>query len=548
MNDEDRMMSGADAALDSSIVRVEGGALAGAFSADGKVHMFKGVPYARPPVGALRWRPPQKPEPWAGTPSATAFGPRSIQHDRPVNAISYFGPERESEDCLYLNVWTPTIDRNAKRPLMVWFHGGGFSHGSGALPYFDGEALARRGVVLVTVNYRLGGLGFMAHPELTRESETGSSGNWGLLDQIAALQWLGDNAEAFGGDPHCVTIFGQSVGSSVGNYMMASKPARGLFHRVIGQSGGAFEAVGRPGGGSLMPLAAAEEVGLYVMRSFGRRSLEDLRQMPAREIQLNWPKDPACRPWASVDGFVLTESPYDIFAEGRQYDVPLLTGANSDEGSARAPAKSAADWKAALQRDYGADGALLYDMYGGDTDVDRMSRHLSGHVTFNWLNWAWARLQAETGRSKVFFYRFEHAPPLPADRTFHENEASQLGAFHTAEIPYVFDNLDQRPWPWREADRELAKIMSSYWVNFAARGDPNGASLPLWPTFDPQMPSVLRIDGDISAGPVPEAKEFALWDVCMQHLRGTRASLRGAIGRASSAPVVPSDARPKAGL
>ncbi|HWG04797.1 MAG TPA: carboxylesterase family protein [Beijerinckiaceae bacterium] len=511
-----------DSSLRGVAVRVASGDLAGTRSTDGEIAIFKGVPYARPPVGALRWRPPQPPEPWSGTRPADAFGPRCIQQDRPSNAISYFGLEKESEDCLYLNIWTATIERSARLPVMVWFHGGAFSMGSGALPYFDGEALARRGVVLVTVNYRLGGLGFLAHPELTRESATGSSGNWGLLDQIAALRWVRDNIASFGGDPNCVTIFGQSAGSSTGNYMMASAPARGLFHRVIGQSGGAVEAPGRPGGGSLMPLATAENVGLKVAQSFGRKSIAELRELPARDIQLAWPKDADCRPWPSIDGLVLSESPYDAFADGRQYDVPLLTGANAHEGSARPPAKNAQDWKAVLRRDYGDDAEALFQMYGGGDDVDTMSRRSSGHVTFNAMNWTWARQQVATGKSKVFFYHFGRIPPLPPDCTFFENEASRLGAFHTAEIPYVFDTLDKRPWPWREIDRALARMLSSYWVNFATHGDPNGTGVPLWPTFDPDGPTVLLVENAITAGVLPERKELDLWNVCLQHLRERR--------------------------
>ncbi len=199
-------------------VCTESGSLSGSVSNDGKVHSFRGVPYARPPIGSLRWKAPQAPQAWSGVRKADGFGPRSVQPDRPTNSVSYFGTEEESEDCLYLNIWAPAAERGVKLPVMMWIHGGGFSVGSGSLPIFDGEALARRGIVLVTINHRLGGLGFLAHPELTRESETASSGNWGLLDQIAALRWLRDNVEAFGGDPANVTIFGQSVGSASVNW------------------------------------------------------------------------------------------------------------------------------------------------------------------------------------------------------------------------------------------------------------------------------------------------------------------------------------------
>lgn len=505
--------------VETPVVRVESGNLKGSVTADGKVHIFKGVPYARPPIGNLRWRPPQPPEAWSGTRHATEFGPRCTQPDRPATSISYFGPEKESEDCLYLNIWTGTTVHGAKQPVMVWFHGGAFSVGSDSLPIFDGEALARRGVVVVTINYRLGGLGFLAHPDLTRESSTGACGNWGLHDQIAALRWIKNNIESFGGDPGCVTTFGQSAGSSTSNYLMSSKHARGLFHRAIGQSGGAVTPVGHLGGGSLVSFADSQEIGLRVARSFGCGRIEELRQVPADKIQLSWPKDPECRPWPSIDGYVISESPYDTFAQGRQYSVPLLTGANADEGATRVPAADAAQWKQTLRLVYGEDWQRIYEMYGNSLDIDAASRRQTGHITFNWVNWTWARLQARTGNSKVFFYRFGHAPPLPPDQKVFENDVSRLGAFHTAEIPYVFDNLSKRPWLWQEVDRQLAETMSSYWVNFATNGDPNGAGLPPWPAFDPETPSVLLIDDRIVAGNLPERKELDLWDLCMQHRR-----------------------------
>jgi para-nitrobenzyl esterase len=409
--------------------------------------------------------------------------------------------------------------RGPKQPVMMWIHGGGFSVGSGSLPIFDGEALARRGIVLVTINHRLGGLGFLAHPELTRESETESSGNWGLLDQIAALRWLRDNVEAFGGDPANVTIFGQSVGSASVNCLMASPLARGLFHRAIGESGGSMGPLGRPGSGSLLTLAQAEKIGERVAASFGRRSLEEMRALPARDIQLSWPKGPEFRPFVIVDGHALPEGVYDIYAAGRQNDVPLLTGANSHEGSSRAPFTDLAQWKRALQEEFGADWQRLFEAYGNGEDFGWMSRRHACHKSFNVMNWTWARVQRDTGRSDVFFYHFSHAPPLPPDHTYSEAVNGRLGAFHTAEIPYVFGTLDKRAWPWQEYDRQLSETMSSYWVNFATRGDPNGAGLPAWPKFDPQAPTVMRFDDTIAVGELPERALFDLWDEVMRHQR-----------------------------
>jgi para-nitrobenzyl esterase len=504
---------------ETPIVRIGSGSLSGASSADGKVHAFKGIPYARPPLGALRWRPPQPAESWSGIRSAVRFGPRCIQRERPQNSVSYFGPEEQSEDCLYLNVWTSAPESGAKKPVMVWFHGGGFEVGSGALPIFDGEALARRGVVVVTINYRLGGFGFFAHPELTRESSTGSSGNWGLLDEIAALRWVQENIEAFGGDPGLVTIFGQSVGSACVNCLMTSPPARGLFHRAIGESGGSMAPLGRPGSGSLLLLADAEKIGLRIADAFGRRSIEELRALPAQEIQLSWPKNAASRPFIIVDGTVLPEGVYDAFAAGRQNDVPLLTGANSEEGSSRTPMPSIEAWTRTLQDEFGEDGRRLFEAYGGGEDYGWMSRLSACHKSFNWVNWTWARMQAQTGREKVFFYHFSHAPPPPPGRSFVEENRGRLGAFHTAEIPYVFGTLGKRDWVWTEADFDLSETMSSYWVNFATHGDPNGAGLPGWPVFDPQKPTIMRFDDAVAPGNLPDREIFDLWDDIMQRLR-----------------------------
>jgi para-nitrobenzyl esterase len=301
--------------------------------------------------------------------------------------------------------------------------------------------------------------------------------------------------------------------------MMASQHARGLFHRAIGQSGGAVTPLGHPGGGSLVSFEDSEKLGLRVAASFGKCTIEELREIPAHQIQLSWPKDPEFRPWATIDGYVLTESPYDTFVQGRQYDVPLLTGANADEGATRVPAATAAQWQVTLQRAYGEDAPLIFEMYGGESDVDTMSRRQAGHITFNWVNWTWARLQATTGRSPVFFYHFDRRPPLPPGEIFFENDARRLGAFHTSEIPYVFANLSKRPWPWQDFDFRVSEMMSTYWVNFAARGNPNGSNLPQWPCFDAQLPSVLLISEQISTGELPERKKLDLWDVCMRHRR-----------------------------
>ena len=502
------------------IVRTDCGLLSGTVAVNTGVHAFKGIPYASPPVVLLRWRPPQPPQPWQGERPAHRSGPRCIQPEYPTNSINFFGTEEESEDCLTLNVWTPSIARNARLPVMVWLHGGGFVTGSGALSLYDGSEFARHGVVLVTVNYRLGPLGFMAWAEGSQPPR----GNWGLLDQIAALQWISRNIEAFGGDPGCVTIFGQSAGSSSVNCLMTSPLARGLFHRAIGQSGGSLGPPGRAGGGSLQDVADAARVAEKACSALGHATPDARRGASARDLQLLWPKDRGNRCWPVVDGHSIPKEVYASFAAGEQAHVPLLTGANANEGSARTPAPDVASWKKGLQQDFGEEGLVLFEAYGAGRDLDEMSRRLGGHLTFNWINWTWARMNQQTSRAPTFAYHFRHAPPIPEGADLAENRAARFGAFHTAEIGYIFGTLDARNWPWTEADRHLSETIRSYWINFARNGDPNGAGLPAWPTFDPERPTVQLIAQETVSGELPERNLFDLIDTCMQRVRARAAS------------------------
>ena len=513
-------------------VRTESGWLSGTRSDDATVHVFKGVPYAQPPVGDLRWRAPQTVDAWRGERSADRFGPRCIQPEYATNSISFFGSETESEDCLYLNIWTPTLDRAAKLPVMVWLHGGGFVTGSGALKLYSGAAFARRGVVLVTLNYRLGPLGFMPWADTSEGAAHDFRANWGLLDQIAALKWIRPNIEALGGNPDCVTIFGQSAGSSSVNCLMTSPLARGLFHRAIGQSGGSLGPPGRAGGGSVQGVAEAARRAANACAAMGYPTASDLVAADARDVQLRWPRDRRNRCWAVVDGVSIPQEVYASFEAGEQADVPLLTGANANEGSARAPAPDTDTWKKSLLKDFGPEGLTLFEAYGAGENLDEMSRRLGGHLTFNWINWTWARMHQRTARSSTFTYHFRHVPPIPRGLNLAENQSGRFGAFHMAELPYVFGNLDVRDWPWTEADRRLAETMMTYWINFAANGDPNGAGVPEWPAFDLCTPSVQLIGHEIAVGDLPERKMFDLIDVCMQSARNraTQVSLENAMG------------------
>jgi para-nitrobenzyl esterase len=518
-------------ALENSLLsRTEAGDIEGIWSRDSSVRIFKGVPYARPPVGDLRWRPPAPPLRWNGVRPAKEFGPRSIQFDRDQASISYFGPEADDEDCLTLNIWTAAVEPDQRRPVMVWLHGGAFAVGSGSLPIFDGEALAKLGVVVVTVNCRLGVLGFLAHPELSAESPQGVSGNYGILDQIAALRWVRDNIAGFGGDPECVTLFGQSVGSTSVNTLMASHLARGLFHRAIAQSGGLMGLVGKSGGGSMFVREDGERLGVRYAQHLGARSIAEMRAVSARDVQLSWPATFGRTPLIILDGWVLRESVYDAYRAGRQIDVPLLVGSNANEGSTRPAPTDWAAFRKSIEKEYEDCARMVLDCYGAADGVEETSRKLGGQITFNWQNWTQAREHARSSNSKVFAYFFDRRPPLPADMVCFENAPERLGAFHTSEIPYVFRTLAARPWPWRAGDYRLSDVVSTYWVNFAKTGDPNGPGLPAWPAFDLRSESVQLLGEEIRTGRHPLRRELEMWDVCMSRLREARQKSPAPVG------------------
>jgi len=442
------------------------------------VRAFKGIPYAAPPVGALRWRPPQPVVAWSGVRAANAFGPNSMQGivfddiDPTVAGVS--------EDCLYLNVWTPALGGAERLPVMVWIHGGGFAVGSGTEPRYDGAKLAARGVLVVTLNHRLNALGFLAHPELSAESPLHISGNYGMLDLVAALQWVARNIQAFGGDPEAVTIAGESAGSIAVSALMASPLARGLFSRAIGESGAMFPSPSRRAAG----LAEAERAGLEFARKAGAKTLAELRSKSAEEILA---ANPGMGFWPVIDGYFLPRPPDQIFADGAQNDVALLAGWNKDEGfnftllqGADAPG-AYADKVRAIFADRAGEALALYP--AGEPSLDKKSaRELGGDLTIIHGAWAWLEAQKKSGRCEIYRYRFDRAPRTPDDWFAHA-PSREAGAFHAAEILYVFDNLHAFPWILTEDDQRVADLMSSYWLNFIKTGNPNGAGLPAWPSF-----------------------------------------------------------------
>ncbi|MFA4892904.1 carboxylesterase/lipase family protein [Brevundimonas sp.] len=482
------IMTPSEAGPSNPRVAVEQGELVG--RRDGTVVSFKGVPYAAPPVGPLRWRRPHPAASWRGPRDAGQVGAICIQP--PSGGDPGVGPLPMSEDCLTLNVWTPA-DRAGPRPVMVWIHGGGFNNGSGTAALYDGTNLARRGVVVVTINYRLGRLGFFDHPALAAEREQGEpAANYGMMDIVAALKWVRDNAAAFGGDAGNVTVFGESAGGAAVTRLMISPEARGLFHRAVVQSG-----LGRDSG---VPLDAPSAIGgpslrdrgAAFARTVGATTAEALRALPA-EALLN----PAPNFYGGdnlvVDGQLVTEDVEAAFAAGREAPVPLIIGTNSAEFWWIRPQEISP---------YGAiDDALtsqervdLYAAYGGE---DGYRAHVVSDLAFNEPARHLARLHARNGHP-TYLYRFDVVPD--------SNPEPSGGATHASERPYVFDNLHTVGRPMGERDDRAARAMADYWTRFATRGDPNGEGLPIWPGFGAERDRLLEFTND---GPVAKAIPFA---------------------------------------
>jgi para-nitrobenzyl esterase len=475
----------ASATIDT--VKVDGGLISGT-AADG-VRSFKGIPFAASPVGELRWKAPRPVVDWKGIRQCDAFGPQCPQALYPTGSMYYSPPQKQSEDCLYLNVWT-AAKLNDKRPVMVWIHGGALTRGSGANRVYDGTALAKKGVVLVTINYRLGPLGYLAHPELTSESPQHSSGNYGVLDQIEALKWVQKNIAGFGGDPNRVTIFGESAGSWSVNALVASPLAKGLFHRAIGESGGSF------GPGAYLredrnALPSAERIGVAFAKALGADSLKTMRAVPADkiiEVFNNDPEGKKFRTQPNVDGWVLPDEIRNIFAKGKQNDVPVIVGSNANEMTtltvpANVP-KTIEDYRKRVEPLYGGMVKELDAVYPVRSADDVVAVYLGGlrDVTFTLPMRTWARMTS-TGRSRAYLYFFSHVAPNP--------NSKYLGAYHASEIGYVFNNLNRQNALLQEIDFKLADVMSNYWVNFATTGDPNGKGLPTWTPYDSEAEPYL---------------------------------------------------------
>jgi para-nitrobenzyl esterase len=474
-------------------VRVEEGLLSGAPGLDPSVTVFKGVPYAARPVGDLRWRPPQRPARWDGVRKADRFSANCTQRMR--DSLGPWTPEYQpqgvvSEDCLYLNVWTAGARDGEKRPVLVYIHGGAFTDGSGNVPVYDGENLAKKGIVVVTINYRVGILGFLTHPLLTKESGHHSSGNYGLLDQVAALEWVKRNITAFGGDPTRVTIAGQSAGAASVHYLTASPLAKGLFVRAIAESGSRLPM------GPGKTLRESERDGVRFAESRKAVSLRELRSLPADSLASPLEGDFSFRP--VVDGWFLRESLDEVFAKGEQNDVPTLTGWTSDEASFSSDygRVSAAAFREQVRRRAGGLAEAFLRLYPAVTQEQAAQSQRAAARDQSLVSMQmWAAIRARTAKTPVFTYLFTHPQPGPTQ--------GKYGVFHSSELPYVFDNLSKSDRPWTAEDRRIAGELSAYWVDFVATGDPNGAGLPVWPAFRAEDATTMEL-GD-KTGPRPLA-------------------------------------------
>jgi para-nitrobenzyl esterase len=484
-----------------AIVTTQAGKVSGVASTDGSVTSFKGIPFAAPPVGQLRWRAPQPVAPWSDVLKADHFGASCMQGPN-----TPFGPwTREymyvtpaSEDCLYLNVWTPQQSSKGGLPVLVYVYGGGFSSGSGDCPIYDGDALARTGMVVVTFNYRVGPFGFLAHPELTAESGHNASGNYGLMDQIAALKWVKDNIRAFGGDPARVAVAGQSAGAMSVQDLIASPQAKGLFHAAIADSGIGGRGV------PVRTLAEAEKAGVAFAVAKKADSLAALRALPAADLL---GRGPGAQFAPIVDGWVVPEPPMTLTTSaGRDNDVPVITGFQADDFrmGGGAPPITAASFRERVGKSYGPMADEFLKLYPADTDEQaKQSEAASARDRARSGMYLWASKRAATHKSPVYIYYFDRAVPWPAHPEF--------GAFHSGELPYTFGNLKVLDRPWEPVDTRLAHAMMTYWKEMAATANPNSGSAPRWDPVDPAKRSVMRLGADSGVIPPADDAHFDFW-------------------------------------
>ncbi|MEO8659192.1 MAG: carboxylesterase family protein [Bryobacteraceae bacterium] len=482
-------------------VKVEGGLVRGVV--EDTLTVYKGIPFAAPPVGDLRWRAPQAAKKWPGVREADRFAAGCVQ------SIGGPPPSGEGEDCLYLNIWTPARTAKENVPVLVWIYGGGFNAGATSIPVYSGEKLAKRGVVVVSVAYRVGVFGFLAHRELSSESGHGASGNYGLLDMVAGLKWIQRNIAGFGGDPSRVTIFGESAGGIAVSMMGVSPLAKGLFQGAISQSGGSFGPVSRTPspGENMRSLADAEVSGDEFAKAAEAGTLRDLRAL-SKEKVLEVSRRQRGMAWPIVDGWVIPDDQYKLYEAGRFNDTPILVGYNSDEGASFTRARTAEEYATGVRERYGPFADRLLEAYpaaGGK--VPKTARDLARDSAFGWQTWVWARLQAKHGKGKAYYYYFDrHAEHAP------DSAEADRGSPHGAEVPYVFEHLYDIHRPVTPEDTVVSEAMATYWTNFAKRGDPNGDGVAAWPAFRDDQPTVMYFERRPRTGPVPSESSLRVLD------------------------------------
>jgi para-nitrobenzyl esterase len=518
-------------------VGVTGGLIESTSPAKNGVRSFKGIPFARPPVGDLRWQEPQPVKEWSGVRNADQFGPRCMQRTGPM-ADYWFRSNGMSEDCLYLNVWTPAKDGSERLPVLVYIFGGGFQNGDGSEPRYDGESMARQGLVTVTVNYRTNVFGFFAHPELTKESKHHASGNYGLLDQVAALRWVQRNIAAFGGDPARVTIAGESAGSLSVSALMASPLSRDMMSGAIGESGALIS--------TLPPrsLAETEKDGLAFGEQAGAPSLAALRALSAEKIQAalaaaapaggpggtGAASAPRLRFSANLDGYFLPKTLPQVYEAGEQAKIPLLAGSNSEEMPARVilgpSAPTVESFKDAVGKLYGADSDQVLKVYAPKTEEEvlQAATDLASARFIAFGTWKWTELHAKTGTKPVYRYFYTRIRPKYLGRPGQQAPATSgagamtpptpRGAAHSAEIQYAMGNLDlDDRYEWSADDRKVSQTLQAYFVNFVKKGDPNGPGLPKWPPYEASSEGLrMRIDVVSQAEPETERARYQVLD------------------------------------
>ncbi len=486
-------------------VKTAEGVIEGTYESGIKV--FKGVPFAQPPIGELRWKAPQPVKAWSGVRSAKEFGPNPMQLN-PYGDMN-FGTDKRSEDCLYLNIWTPAKTMNEKLPVLIYFNGGGLIAGSGSEPRYAGASMARNGIISITANYREGIFGFFAHPELSKETSYKGSGNYGFMDQVAAIRWVKDNIAAFGGDPERITIVGESAGSASVSALMASPLCKGLFAQAMGSSASVI------GYGKIATLKEGEKAGKETMKAIGCKSIEEMRAMPAEELLKKSATSNMTKMY-NIDGYFFTEQPEETFKNGRQTKVPLLIGWNSTEAPitfllGKNPMTIASVKKAITPR-FGKDTEKVMEAYGLKTDADVASlpgARLAADMFVGFSTWKWCDMHEKTGGQPVYRYLYCH--PRPAMRNAdmvpglaggvqkkteeNKNALKVTGAVHSADIEYAMGTLPtNRVYDWQPEDFTVSDIFQGFYLNFVKTGNPNGLGLPEWtPINGQQTPSVMQI-------------------------------------------------------